>query len=50
MIALVKSLMKPLSLSKEVISAKKRKIDTDMFDYRKYIEEMKFFLNSIYKS
>lgn len=48
--ALVKSLMKPLSLSKEVISAKKRKIDTYMFDYRKYIEEMEVFLNSIYKS
>ena len=45
--ALVESLMQPLSLSKEEISTKKGVIETDMFDYRKHIEAMKGFLNSI---
>lgn len=45
--ALVESLMKPLSLTKEEILEKKRRIDSGMFDYRNYIEKMKRFLNSI---
>ena len=45
--ALARSLMKPLSLSKEEIIKKKEIIKTDMFDYRQYVEQMRRFLDSL---
>ncbi len=45
--ALVESLMKPLSLSKEEITVQKGQIKADVFDYRNYIEATKFFMQSL---
>lgn len=45
--ALAKSLIIPLSLSKEDIAAKKEAIDSNLFDYRNYTENMSMFLKSI---
>lgn len=45
--SLFKSLLKPISLSKNKIREQRRKIDTEMFDYRKYIDRTCIFLNSI---
>lgn len=45
--ALVNSLIKPLSLSKEEIRALKSGVDTTTFDYRNYIERTREFLSSI---
>ena len=46
-VALAKSLKIPLSLSKEDVAAKKETIDSNIFDYRNYIENMRLFLKSI---
>ena len=45
--ALVDSLMIPLNLSKTEILKKKETIDSGLFDYRSYIEDMRIFLNLI---
>ena len=45
--ALAKSLIIPLSLSKKDVGAKKLAIDSNLFDYRNYIENMSLFLKSI---
>ena len=45
--ALVNSLVNPLSLTKEEIMIRKQNIDSKMFDYRRYIDKMKDFLNII---
>ncbi len=46
---LVNTLFNPLSLSKEEIKHRKDKIDTSIFDYRKYTLETKDFLDSLYE-
>ena len=45
--ALVNSLLKPLSLSKEEITRTKGTIDSGMFDYRNYIGIVKSFLDDM---
>jgi len=45
--ALVDSLMKPLALTKKEIDNIKNRIDTDLFDYRQYIEKTSIFLATI---
>lgn len=45
---LIRSLMTPLSLTKEEIRAKKKKMDTGIFDYRHYIGKTRAFLEKLY--
>ena len=45
--SLVHSLMKPLSLTKKEIRLLKQNMNTEIFDYRKYIDATSLFLNEI---
>ena len=48
--SLMKSLTKPLSLSKKEIEGIRKQINTEMFDYRFYIEPTRSFLNCVKQS
>lgn len=45
--SLFKSLLRPLSLTKNEIRKQKVNIDSETFDYRKYVDKTNIFLNSI---
>lgn len=45
--ALVNSFIRPLSLTKGEIKLQKQTIDTELFDYRRYITRMKDFIESL---